>query len=61
MKKLLSMADGLYSYKNGDVYTVEDEDGNILKQAKTSRTIQRFVLQTLQERRSKEKLQNNTL
>lgn len=61
MKKLLSMADGLYSYKNGDAYTAEDEDGNILKQAKTSRTIQRFVLQTLQERRSKEKLQNNTL
>ena len=54
MKKLLSMADGLYHYKNGEIHTAENESGQILKQAKTSKTIDKFILDTLQTRRKAE-------
>jgi hypothetical protein len=51
MKKLIYMADGLFHYKNGDTYTAEDEEGYVLKRAKTSRTIDKFIQFVLKIRR----------
>ena len=43
MKKFLSMSHGLFQYKDSESYWVEDEQGNILKKAKSSQTISRYV------------------
>jgi hypothetical protein len=51
MKKLIYMADGLFHYKDGDIHTAEDEEGYVLKQAKTSRTIEKFIQFVLKIRR----------
>jgi hypothetical protein len=51
MKKLVYMADGLFHYKDGDTYTAEDEEGYVLKRAKTSRTIDKFIQFVLKIRR----------
>ena len=51
MKKLICMVDGLYHYKDGDTHTAEDEEGYVLKQAKTSKTIDKFIQFVLKFRR----------
>jgi hypothetical protein len=51
MKKLIYMADGLFHCKDGDTYTAEDEEGYVLKRAKTSRTIDKFIQSVLKIRR----------
>ncbi len=51
MKKLICMVDGLYHYKDGDTHTAEDEEGYVLKQAKTSKTIDNFIQFVLKIRR----------
>ena len=51
--KLSYMADGLFLYKKEGGYIVTDEPGNILKEAKTSKTCERFISNILQARRIK--------
>ena len=53
--KLSYMADGLFLYKKEGGYVVTDEPGNILKEAKTHQTCNRFLLKILQARRAAEK------
>jgi hypothetical protein len=53
--KLSYMADGLFLYKKEGCYVVTDEPGNILKEAKTSKTCERFISNILQARRAAEK------
>jgi biotin operon repressor len=49
------MADGLFLYKTDDSYIVKDQNDNILKQAKTSRTCSSYISRTLQSRRAAER------
>jgi hypothetical protein len=57
--KMLYMADGLFLYKTDDSYVVKDQNDNILKQAKTYQTCSRYILKTLQSRRTAEKYVNS--
>ena len=53
MKKFLSMSHGLFQYKDADHYWFEDEQGNILKKAKSSQTISRYVQKVIEENLAK--------
>ena len=53
--KLIYMADGMFLYKTDDSYVVKDQNDNILKQAKTSKTCSSYISRTLQSRRAAEK------
>ena len=55
IEKFIYMADGLFLYKTDDSYIVKDQNDNILKQAKTSRTCSSYILKTLQSRRAAER------
>jgi hypothetical protein len=55
MKKFLSMSHGLFEYKDAEYYWVEDEQGNILKKAKSSQTISRYVQKIAEENLAKSK------
>jgi hypothetical protein len=55
MKKFLSMSHGLFEYKDAEHYWVEDEQGNILKKAKSSQTIARYVEKVAKENLAKTK------
>ncbi len=55
MKKFLSMSHGLFEYKDAEHYWVEDEQGNILKKAKSSQTIARYVEKVVKENLAKTK------
>lgn len=49
------MADGLFLYKTDNTYIVKDQNDNILKEAKTSKTCSSYISRTLQSRRAAEK------
>jgi hypothetical protein len=49
------MADGMFLYKTDDSYVVKDQNDNILKQAKTSKTCSSYISKTLQSRRAAER------
>jgi hypothetical protein len=53
------MADGLFLYKTDNTYIVKDQNDNILKEAKTSKTCSSYILKTLQSRRAAEKYVNS--
>ena len=53
--ELIYMADGLFLYKTDDSYVVKDQNDNILKQAKTSKTCSSYISKTLQSRRAAER------
>ena len=55
MKKFLSMSHGLFEYKDAEYYWVEDEQGNILKKAKSSQSISRYVQKIAEENLAKSK------
>lgn len=55
MKKFLCMSHGLFEYKDAEHYWVEDEQGNILKKAKSSQTISRYVQKIAEENLAKSK------
>ena len=49
------MADGFYVYKTDDGFVVKDQFGYTLKAAKTVKTLDRYVQQQLQTRRTAER------
>jgi hypothetical protein len=49
------MADGLLLYRTNNHFIVTDQDNNILKEAKTVGTCDRYILQVLNSRRAAEK------
>jgi hypothetical protein len=49
------MADGLFLYKTDNTYIVKDQNDNILKEAKTSKTCNSYISRTLQSRRAAER------
>ena len=53
--KLLYMADGLFLYKKENSYIVMDQQDNILKEAKTSKTCSSYISRILQSRRTAER------
>ena len=53
MKRFLSMSHGLFQYKDAEYYLLEDEQGNILKKAKSAQTISRYVQKIAEENLSK--------
>ena len=53
MKRFLSMSHGLFQYKDAECYWVEDEQGDILKKAKSAQTISRYVQKIAEENLSK--------
>ena len=53
--KLICMADGLFLYRTNNHFIVTDQDNNILKEAKTVGTWNRYILQVLNSRRAAEK------
>ena len=53
MKRFLSMSHGLFQYKDTEYYWIEDEQGNILKKAKSAQTISRYVQKIAEENLSK--------
>ena len=53
--KLISMSDGLFLYKSSDGYVVMDQNDNILKLSKTCQPCDRYILKTLQSRRTAER------
>ena len=53
--ELIYMADGLFLYKTDDSYVVKDQNDNILKEAKTSKTCSSYISRTLQSRRAAER------
>jgi len=53
--KLICMADGLFLYRINNHFIVTDQDNNILKEAKTVGTCDRYILQVLNSRRAAEK------
>ena len=53
--ELIYMADGLFLYKTDDSYVVKDQNDNILKEAKTSKTCSSYISKTLQSRRAAER------
>ena len=57
--KLICMADGLFLYRTNNHFIVTDQDNNILKEAKTVGTCDRYILQVLQSRRAAEKYANS--
>ena len=52
--KMICMADGLFLYKKEDSYVVMDQHNNLLKEAKTYKTCDSYILKTLQSRRAAE-------
>ena len=57
--ELIYMADGLFLYKTDNTYLVKDQNDNILKEAKTSKTCSSYILKILQSRRAAEKYVNS--
>ena len=57
--ELIYMADGLFLYKTDNTYIVKDQNDNILKEAKTSKTCSSYILKILQSRRAAEKYVNS--
>jgi hypothetical protein len=55
MKKFLSASHGLNQYKDSEFYWVEDEQGNVLKKAKSGQTISNFVQKIAEEKLAEEK------
>lgn len=55
LMKLITMADGLFLYKTDDFYIVMDQNNNLLKEAKTCKTCDRYILKTLESRRAAER------
>ncbi len=53
--KLIYMADGLFLYEKENSYVVMDQNDNVLKEAKTSKTCSSYISRTLQSRRAAEK------
>ena len=53
--KLIYMADGLFLYEKENSYVVIDQQDNILKEAKTSKTCSSYISRTLQSRRAAER------
>jgi hypothetical protein len=49
------MADGLFLYEKENSYVVMDQNDNVLKEAKTSKTCSSYISRTLQSRRAAEK------
>ena len=47
------MSHGLFQYKDAEYYLVEDEEGNILKKAKSSQTISRYVQKVAEDNLAK--------
>jgi hypothetical protein len=57
--ELIYMADGLFLYEKENSYVVMDQNDNILKEAKTSKTCSSYILKILQSRRAAEKYVNS--
>ena len=55
IKRLITMADGLFLYKTGDEYFVENPDGIVLKQSQTIQTCNKYINKELQSRRAAER------
>jgi hypothetical protein len=53
--RLIYMADGLFLYDKENSYVVMDQNDNVLKEAKTSKTCSSYISRTLQSRRAAEK------
>ena len=53
--KLIYMADGLFLYEKENSYVVMNQNDNVLKEAKTSKTCSSYISRTLQSRRAAEK------
>ena len=53
--ELIYMADGMFLYKTENSYVVMDQNDNVLKEAKTSKTCSSYISRTLQSRRAAEK------
>ena len=47
------MSHGLFQYKDAEYYLIEDEQGNILKKAKSAQAIRRYVQKIAEENLSK--------
>ncbi len=54
--KLIYMADGLFLYRINNRFYVTDQHNNVLKQAKTVGTCDRYVLKVLHSRRAAERV-----
>ena len=57
--ELIYMADGMFLYKTENSYVVMDQNDNVLKEAKTSKTCSSYILKILQSRRAAEKYVNS--
>ena len=53
--ELIYMADGMFLYKTENSYVVMDQNDNVLKEAKTSKTCSSYISKTLQSRRAAER------
>ena len=59
IKRLITMADGLFLYKTDDGYVVENPDGIVLKQSQTIQTCNKYINKELQSRRAAEREAKN--
>ncbi len=53
--ELIYMSDGMFLYKTENSYVVMDQNDNVLKEAKTSKTCSSYISKTLQSRRAAER------